>query len=65
MYFEIPRNSSQVGLFERRGPNDYHFVRERSDIRTDHLYYLYFRDKPDKSLIYLPESPSMQEQEKV
>lgn len=53
MYFEIAgdKNSSQVGLFERRTVNDYHFVKERADIKHDHLYYLYFRTQPDKAIL--------------
>jgi hypothetical protein len=27
-------------------------VKERADIKHDRLYYLYFREKPDKSLAY-------------
>jgi hypothetical protein len=44
------RNSSTVGLLYRRGPNEHYFVRDRADLRNDHLYYLYFREKPDKAL---------------
>lgn len=57
MYFEISneRNSNQLGLFERRAPDDYHFVRDRADVRQDHLYYLYFREKADKSLTFNPQ----------
>lgn len=65
MYFEIAdeRNSSQIGLFERRGQNDYLFVRDRVDLRNDRLYYLYFRDKPDKTLLYTPLSASTSPQQ--
>ena len=51
LYFEVvEKNSNQLGLFERRGKNDFAFVTERGQLQHDHLYYLYFREKPDKSL---------------
>lgn len=29
-------------------------MKDRGDLRHDHLYYLYFREKPDKNLTYNP-----------
>jgi hypothetical protein len=44
-----------LGLFERVGAQvDYTFVKDRGDLRDDRLYYLYFREKPDKNLTYNP-----------
>jgi len=39
-----------LGLLERRGRNDYAYLKDRSELQHDHLYYLFFREKPDKSL---------------
>jgi len=49
-------NSNQLGLFERRAPDDYHFIKDRADIKHEHLYYLYFKEKPDKNLAYNPQT---------
>jgi hypothetical protein len=35
--------------------NTFGLVKERADLRYDQLYYLYFREKPDKTLAYSPE----------
>jgi hypothetical protein len=53
MHFEITdkNNANLLGLFERNGKDDYAYVREKGDLRHDRLYYLYFRDKPDKTLV--------------
>lgn len=36
-----------MGLLERRGRNDYVFLKDKSDIKHDHLYYLYFKEGDD------------------
>jgi len=33
---------------ERRGKGKYDFLQEKIDLMQDRLYYLYFKDKPDK-----------------
>jgi hypothetical protein len=43
-----------LGLIERTGVNTFVFVRDRHELKYDHLYYLYFREKPDRSLGYVP-----------
>jgi len=52
LHFEITdKNSpSYLGLFERIGKDQYVYVREKGELKHDRLYYLYFREKPDKSL---------------
>lgn len=57
LYFEIvDRASNQLGLFERRGRSDFAYVRDKGDLRHDRLYYLYYREKPDKNLTLPPSS---------
>ena len=53
LYFEITEknNANQLSLFERNGKDEYTYVRDMSDLKHDHLYYLFFREKPDKNLV--------------
>lgn len=63
VYFEIEKNVNMLGIFERKGRGDYHFIHDKAELAPDHLYYLYFRDKPDKSLIVMS-SPGIDEETK-
>ena len=48
LYYEVDQHANQLGLLERRGKGKYDFITEKSDLQPDHLYYLYFKEKPDK-----------------
>jgi len=63
-HFEIDeggKSSMNLGLIERTSANTFVFIRDRHELKYDHLYYLYFRDKPDKSLAYNPPKPPQEE----
>ena len=53
MHFEITdkNSASYLGLFERVGKDRYDYVMDKGELKHDHLYYLYFREKPDKNII--------------
>ena len=46
LYFEIEKNSNKLGLLERSKKGMYSFINDKNDLKSDKLYYLYFRDKP-------------------
>ena len=52
LYFEIEHNVNRLGLLERTGREEYHFISDRAELKPDHCYYLYFRNKSE------PVSPS-------
>ena len=62
LYFEIDKSCSSLGLLERRGKGKYDFVSEKNDLMGDHLYYLYFKEKPDRGV---SPSPSQREDEET
>ena len=64
MHFEInDKNSNQIGLLERRGREQFAFIKEKNELENDQLYYLYFREKPDRSLnASTPQMPSTNSQ---
>lgn len=39
-------NSNMLGLLERRDRVQYVYLKDKSELQNDHLYYLYFREKP-------------------
>lgn len=45
LYFEIEKNSNKLGLLERSKKGAYTFVNDKSELKNDKLYYLYFREK--------------------
>jgi hypothetical protein len=53
LHFEITdkNSASYLGLFERIGKDLYEYVTDKGELKHERLYYLYFREKPDKNLI--------------
>ena len=48
LHFELDKKLNELGLLERKGKSDYHFIKDKNELVQDHLYYLFFRDKPEK-----------------
>lgn len=53
----VPRRRQRRN--KRRGKGEYYYIQDKSELNHDHLYYLYFRDKPERCL-----SPGNEEETK-
>jgi hypothetical protein len=68
LYFEIEKNSNRLGLLERNGDRAPILVNDKAELQADHLYYIFFREKPLVSETGGPSrglSPSGEETKKV
>lgn len=51
LYFEIERNSNKLGLLERSEKGtDHYYIQDKSELQHDKLYYLFFREKNERTL---------------
>jgi hypothetical protein len=48
VHYEIEQDVNLLGLLERKGKGKYDFISDKSELQTERLYYLYFKDKSDR-----------------
>ena len=48
MHFEIEKNTSRLGLLERVSTGEYLYIEDKNVLEQHKLYYLYYKEKPDK-----------------
>jgi hypothetical protein len=50
LFFEIEKNTHQLGLFERRRKGDYQYLQDKMDLVNEKVYYLYYKENTERCL---------------